>query len=109
MTPNDLPKDRMLRAGVIGDPVAHSRSPALHNAAFAQLGIAAHYELWLTTAADLRVRIESLRAPHMLGANVTLPHKIAALPLLDRLDADAEAIGAVNTVIREADGFLTGA
>jgi shikimate dehydrogenase len=99
----------MLRAGVIGDPVAHSRSPALHNAAFAQLGIAAHYELWLTTAADLPVRIESLRAPHMLGANVTLPHKIAALPLLDRLDADAEAIGAVNTVIREADGFLTGA
>jgi shikimate dehydrogenase len=98
-----------LRAGVIGDPVSHSRSPALHNAAFAQLGIAARYELWPTPAADLPARIESLRAPHILGANVTLPHKIAVLSLLDRLEADAAAIGAVNTIVRIADGSLIGA
>ncbi|MFL5805995.1 MAG: shikimate dehydrogenase [Roseiflexaceae bacterium] len=94
---------------MIGDPVSHSRSPALHNAAFARLGIAARYELWPTPHAELAARIASLRAPHILGANVTLPHKVATLPLLDRLDPDAETIGAVNTIIREADGSLTGA
>jgi len=96
-------------AGVIGDPVSHSRSPLLHNAAFVQLGIAARYELWPTPAAELAARIASLRAPHILGANVTLPHKVATLPLLDRIDTDAATIGAVNTIIREADGSLTGA
>jgi shikimate dehydrogenase len=106
---NILSADQILLAGVIGDPVSHSRSPALHNAAFARLGIAVRYDLWPTPAAELPARIASLREPHMLGANVTLPHKIAVLPLLDRLDADAEAIGAVNTIVREADGTLTGA
>lgn len=104
-----LEQPPQLLAGVIGDPVAHSRSPALHNAAFMQLGIAAHYELWPTPAAELPARIASLRAPHILGANVTLPHKVATLPLLDRIDPDAAIIGAVNTIIREADGSLTGA
>ena len=100
---------QLLFAGVIGDPVAHSRSPAIHNAAFVNLGIGARYELWPTPAADLPKRIESLRAPHILGANVTLPHKVAVLALLDRLDADAAAIGAVNTIVREVDGTLSGA
>jgi shikimate dehydrogenase len=96
-------------AGLIGDPVAHSRSPALHNAAFAHLGLAAHYELWPTPAPELKARIASLRAPHILGANVTLPHKIAVLDLLDQLDPDVAAIGAVNTISRAADGTLIGA
>src|SRR5215212_11999800 len=107
--PTNLDPDQPLLAGLIGDPVTHSRSPLLHNAAFAKLGIHAHYELWPTSALDLAARVESLRAPHVLGANVTLPHKIAVLPLLDRLDPLAELIGAVNTIIREADGSLTGA
>jgi shikimate dehydrogenase len=96
-------------AGLIGDPVAHSRSPAIHNAAFAYLGLPAHYELWPTPAADLSARVVSLHAAHILGANVTLPHKIAVLPLLDRLDPAVEVIGAANTIVREADGTLTGA
>src|SRR5262245_61481405 len=98
-----------LLAGVIGDPVAHSRSPAIHNAAFTSLGIGARYELWPTPAGELSARIESLRSPHVLGANVTLPHKVAVLSLIDRLDADAAVIGAVNTIVREADGALVGA
>jgi shikimate dehydrogenase len=101
--------EQVLLAGVIGDPVSHSRSPALHNAAFAKLGIAARYELWPTPAAELPARIASLRARHILGANVTLPHKIAVLPLLDQIDPTAEAIGAVNTIVRAADGSLIGA
>src|SRR5262245_986037 len=101
--------DQVLLAGVIGDPVAHSRSPALHNAAFAYIRLRARYERWHTSAAELPARVESLRAPHILGANVTLPHKLAVLPLLDRIDPEVEVIGAANTIIREADGSLTGA
>ncbi len=107
--PTTLDPDQPLLAGLIGDPVTHSRSPLLHNAAFTKLGIHARYELWPTSANELAARIESLRAPHMLGANVTLPHKIAVLELLDQLDPVAELIGAANTIIREADGSLTGA
>lgn len=95
-------------AGVIGDPVAHSKSPAMHNAAFAYLGIHAQYERWHTPLAELPARIESLRAPHMYGANVTLPHKLAILPLLDEIDPLAELIGAANTIIRLDDGRLRG-
>jgi shikimate dehydrogenase len=98
-----------LIAGLIGDPVTHSRSPLLHNAAFVKLGIHARYELWPTSVIELAARVESLRAPQILGANVTLPHKIAVLELLDQLDPLAKLIGAVNTIIREADGSLTGA
>ena len=107
--PSDTTTDQLQLAGVIGDPVAHSRSPALHNAAFAHLGLRARYELWPTPADQLAARIATLRAPHILGANVTLPHKIAVLELLDRLDPEVEVIGAANTIIREADGSLTGA
>ncbi len=108
LTPLTNP-EQLLLAGVIGDPVAHSRSPAMHNAAFAHLGLHARYERWHTPAAELPARIESLRSPHMLGANVTLPHKVAVLELIDRLDPLAALIGAVNTIVREADGTLTGA
>jgi shikimate dehydrogenase len=103
-----MTQQSILLAGVIGDPVAHSRSPAMHNAAFAHLGIPARYERWHTPAAELPARVASLRAPGMLGANVTLPHKIAIVPLLDRLDPLAELVGAVNTVVRVPDGTLAG-
>lgn len=106
---SDTSEQQRFRVGIIGDPVAHSRSPALHNAAFRWAGIPARYEHWLTTVDDLPARIASLRTPDMLGANVTLPHKIAVLPLIDRVDHDAEVIGAVNTIVRESDGTLTGA
>ena len=95
-------------AGVIGDPVAHSKSPAMHNAAFAYFGLPAQYERWHTPLAELPDRINSLRAPHMYGANVTLPHKLAILPLLDEIDDIASQIGAANTIIRLPDGRLRG-
>ncbi len=98
----------VLLAGVIGDPVAHSRSPAMHNAAFAHLGIAARYERWHTPAAELPARVAALRGAEYLGANVTLPHKIAVIELLDRLSPLAEQIGAVNTIVREESGALAG-
>ena len=94
---------------LLGYPLGHSRSPALHQAAFAHVGIDARYELWETPAAALAGRVAALRAPHILGANVTLPHKIAVVSLLDRVDPLVERVGAVNTIVREADGALTGA
>lgn len=95
--------------GIIGDPVEHSRSPTMHQAAFAHLGIDARYERWHTPAADLPARVESLRAPHVWGASVTLPHKEAVLPLLDVLEPEAAHIGAVNTIYKREDGSLVGA
>lgn len=94
--------------GLIGDPVAHSRSPLIHNAAFAHLGLDVRYELWPTGAHELAARVQTLRAPGVLGANVTLPHKRAVMALLDRIDPQAELIGAVNTIVRAPDGALTG-
>lgn len=99
----------MQYAGIIGDPVAHSRSPQIHNAAFAHIGMAARYEHWPTPAAELPARIAGLRRPEMLGANVTLPHKQAVMPMLDELEPEAARIGAVNTIYRRADGALVGA
>jgi shikimate dehydrogenase len=90
------------RVGLIGRPVNHSRSPALQQAAFDALDIAARYELWDTPASDLRKRVESLRQPDMLGANVTIPHKVAIMPYLDTLATSARRLtGAVNTIVRE--------
>lgn len=95
-------------AGLIGDPVAHSVSPAIHDAAFAAAGLADRYALWPTTAAELAGRVAALRAPGMIGANVTIPHKQAVLPLLDEVDPLAAAVGAANTVVRLTDGRLRG-
>ncbi len=94
---------------LIGDPVAHSRSPLMQNAALAHLGFAARYALAHTPAAELAARVASLRDPAYLGANVTLPHKQAVMALLDRVEAEAAQIGAVNTIYKGPDGELVGA
>lgn len=97
----------MRLAGVIGDPVEHSLSPCMHNAAFAELGIDATYELWPTALENLPARIASLRDPAVLGANVTVPHKQAVMPMIDAISETARQIGAVNTIVRR-DGRLFG-
>jgi shikimate dehydrogenase len=102
-----MPATRLV--GLIGYPVGHSRSPAMQQAAFDALGIPAHYVLWETPPETLAERIASLRAPEVLGANVTIPHKTAVVPLLDALAPSAlQAGGAVNTIVRGADDRLTG-
>ncbi len=89
-------------AGVIGHPVAHSRSPAMQQAAFDALGMAARYELWDTPPEQLAARVAGLRAPEGLGANVTIPHKTTVLPLLDAVATSASPpLAAVNTIVRE--------
>ena len=89
-------------AGVIGHPVAHSRSPAMQQAAFDALGMAARYELWDTPPEQLATRVAGLRTPEVLGANVTIPHKTTVLPLLDAVAPSASPpLAAVNTIVRE--------
>ncbi len=100
-----LPAPR--RAVLIGTPIAHSLSPAMHNAAFAQLGIAASYGLRETDAAGLAAAVAALRAPEWFGANVTIPHKEAVIPLLDEIAPLAARAGAVNTIVKRG-GRLRG-
>ena len=97
----------MTRLGIIGHPVAHSLSPAMQGAALRARGIDARYEAWDTPPDVLAERVASLREPGSLGANVTIPHKVAVLPLLDEVDPLARAIGAVNTIVNR-DGRLAG-
>jgi shikimate dehydrogenase len=95
------------RLGIIGDPVAHSLSPSLHQPALDQLGIPAVYERWHTTASDLPARVDSLRTADALGASVTVPHKLAAMSLVDEVSPAARRAGAVNTIVNR-DGALFG-
>jgi shikimate dehydrogenase len=96
-----------LHVGLIGDPVAHSYSPRMQQAALDALGIPAVYELWQTPGEELATRVATLLDPQYLGANVTIPHKEAVLPLLDIVDPLATRIGAVNTIVPH-DGYLYG-
>lgn len=95
-----------LRFAVIGSPVAHSRSPAMHGAAFAALGLPHTYEKLETSADELGGRIADLRAGAFAGLNVTVPHKTRVLAMADEVDASARATGAANTLVRAADGVV---
>ena len=95
-------------AGLLGYPVAHSRSPVIHNHWLAEHGIAGRYVLFPVPPEKLEDAVRGLSALGMRGCNVTTPHKQAVFPLLDRVDDLARLIGAVNTVVVEKDGTLTG-
>lgn len=95
-----------VRAALIGDPVDHSLSPVMHNAAFQALGIDAVYELWHTPLADLPQRVDSVRGEDILGANVTVPHKQDVFDLVDAATDTAQRIGAVNTILPVGNGLL---
>lgn len=84
--------------GVIGLSVRHSLSPAMHNAAAAALGLNLAYVPLSVTSTELAAAVSGLRALGFLGANVTMPHKEAVVPLLDEVDEAAWVIGAVNTI-----------
>src|SRR5213593_3653120 len=92
--------------GVLGDPVDHSCSPAMHNAAFAAAGLPHLYLRYRVPAALLPAALAESRALGMGGLNLTVPLKEAALPLVDGLTSEAERIGAVNTVFVRGDGAL---
>jgi len=96
-------------AEVIGDPIAQSKSPTIHRFWLEALGLSGDYRHAHVKADELRSYIAGRRVdPNWRGCNVTMPHKQAVIPLINRLDPSAERIGAVNTIVRETDGSLTG-
>ena len=96
-------------AEVIGDPIAHSKSPLIHGFWLAEAGIAADYRRCHVTPDGLAAYLADRRDdPDWRGCNVTIPHKRAVLPLLDAVDPLAARIGAVNTIVRDGEGRLTG-
>lgn len=93
-------------AAVIGDPVAHSLSPAIHNAAFAATGFDGVFVALPVRPRDLGAAVAGARALDLLGLSVTMPHKATVVPYLDDVGHDAAALGAVNCIVREGDGLL---
>jgi len=99
-----------LLTGLLGAPIAHSASPAMHERAADALGVRCHYHLIEIPGAgrdDLRAILDGIRRLGFAGINVTFPYKEAVVDLLDELSPGARAIGAVNTVVAR-DGRLTG-
>jgi shikimate dehydrogenase len=95
------------RAFLFAHPAKHSLSPVMHNAALAQLGIAACYEARDVKPENLRDALEELRGSSVWGVNLSIPHKQMALEMVDSMSVEARAIGAINTVVHR-DGKLHG-
>jgi len=93
--------------GVIGDPVEHSLSPPMHNAAFKKLGLKCIYLPFRVTRRYLKSAMIGMRALNIRGFNVTTPHKTAVVEFLDELDEVAQEVGAVNTILND-EGRLIG-
>ena len=94
--------------GLIGWPLGHSVSPAMHNAAFQALGLDGRYEALPVPPEQVGDLVRSLHARGFRGVNVTIPYKQAVMPLMDELSEAAQRIGAVNTIVVEPDGRLRG-
>jgi shikimate dehydrogenase len=95
-------------AGVMGWPVSHSRSPLLHGYWLAKYNLPGAYVLLPVRPERLGTALHALPALGFAGCNLTLPHKIEALHIVDRVDAVARRIGAINTIVVESDGTLAG-
>ena len=95
-------------AGVIGWPVAHSRSPKLHNYWLQLHGLAGVYVPLPVAPANLQAALAGLPALGFKGCNITLPHKVDALKLVHEVDSNAKRVGAMNTVVVQPDGSLKG-
>ena len=91
--------------GIIGDPVEHSLSPLMQNAAIKELGLDYIYIPFPVKVSDLKQALDGFAAVNVIGFNATIPHKQAIIPFLNHITPIAEEIGAVNTVWRNLDGW----
>jgi shikimate dehydrogenase len=96
-----------IRLGVLGDPVAHSLSPQMQNAALKACKIEMQYARFQISLEELQGALELLRQSNFVGVNLTTPHKIAACKFVDQIDENARGIGAINT-IKVVDAKLYG-
>lgn len=92
--------------GVIGDPIAHSMSPAIHNDAFETEKMDSVYLAFHVKPDDLKDAVKGMKAIGVKGFNITIPHKEAIIPFLDEVDELAKAIGAVNTVVYKEGRYI---
>ena len=92
--------------GIIGWPLGHSKSPLLHNWGLRTSGLPGSYEAWPTEPKKLKAFMAEVRARHIKGVSVTIPHKQAVLPYLDGLTPRAQAVGAVNTLFWQGGKLL---
>ena len=99
---------RTTLVGLMGWPVGHTVSPAIHNTAFAAVGLNWRYVPLPVCPERLREAVQGLRALGFAGCNVTVPHKQAVIACLDEVTDQARAIGAVNTIVVQSDGSLVG-
>ena len=96
--------------GVIGDPIEHTLSPLMHNAAFDALKLDYAFLAFKVKSAELENAVNGMRALNIRGLNVTMPHKSAVLKFLDRVDLSAQIINSVNTILNKENklfGFNT--
>jgi shikimate dehydrogenase len=100
--------NRFYLAGVMGQPVMHSRSPTLHNFWFAQQGMAGSYVPLAIAPEGLAAALRALQPLGFSGCNLTIPHKQEAMKIVDEVDAAARKIGAISCVTVRADGTLLG-
>ena len=99
---------KFILTGIMGWPVAHSRSPMIHSHWIEQHRLNGAYVLLPVDPARLSSAMEGLKALGFAGCNVTIPHKVAAMALVDHVDPVARKIGAINTIVVEQDGSLSG-
>lgn len=92
--------------GVIGDPISHSASPRMHHAACRYLGLSYCYLPFRVATADLPEMMSLIRQFNFLGVNVTIPHKESVIKYMDELDATAQKIGAVNTIVNKSGKLI---
>lgn len=95
-----------VRLGVLGDPVARSLSPQMQNAALESLGLNERYARFQISTDELGAALEVIRRLKFIGINLTLPHKTAALPLMDETDETARKSGAINTVLVDGENLI---
>lgn len=106
MSSRDLISGHTVVAGIIGDPVVHSRSPAIHNAAYVACGLDWSYVAFPVPAGRGGEAVAAMRTLSIAGLNVTMPHKLAAAAACDEITVTAATLEAVNTVVRRGDRLV---
>lgn len=101
-------ENKFVMAGVMGWPVAHSRSPVIHNHWIRQYGLQGAYGLFPVHPDHIEDAIRGLRALGLAGCNITIPHKVSAMKHMDFVEPLAQRMGAINTIVVRPDGALHG-